>query len=574
MKKNWLRVLALLLTVVLAAALFAGCGGDSATGTTDTGDTGTTGSTGSADTGSTGSTGSDGVLRLQWFQQIGIDSLFENPWHDQQSLYPYMVFDALIAQNTDGTFVERLATDWTTSDDGLTYTFTLRDGVTWHDGEPFTAEDVVWSLAADAANPNSNYLDHIQSIEGYEAVANGEADRLSGVTAEGNVVTIQLASPNRNFLYGMASTYILPEHLLGDVDPIEMDSYEAYWSKPIGTGCYKIDEVSFPDYFTAVVNEDYFGTVPTIPSVLFTSYNAGGNDAVVSSMIAGDLDFVFGSAINDIQVANNIAAQNPDVAVELQTSFYSRFFVFNLGDRADGNEKEILHNEQVRQAINMIIDKNAIASFYEGQANALSTMVNPDSDLYNDDIPLPEKDIETAHQMLVDAGFDFSQTLDIAYYYDDQTTIDIMALLTQDFASAGITVETHLLSGDLTTLIYGDSNFDMIYCAYAGASDPITLYADWCSTSAYTFMGLEEERGAIFDAAYADYNAATTDAEAKAAADELQVLGYQTCYIIPAYSLNTIQMYNTSRLSIPEDIFELDNQLGRNWKFEEWTLVG
>ena len=87
-------------------------------------------------------------------------------------------------------------------------------------------------------------------------------------------------------------------------------------------------------------------------------------------------------------------------------------------------------------------------------------------------------------------------------------------------------------------------------------------------------MGKDDERGAIFDEPFAAYHAAVSDADAKAAGDKLQALDYEYCYGIPAYSLNTMMVYNAAKVYIPESLFEMDYETGRNWMFSEWKLVG
>ena len=566
--KRMKQFLAMLLVLTMSVGMLSGCGKSEETpaaaeATETTNNAEATEETGGA---------SGGVLKLQWNQQKGIDTLIESPWTDAQCLLPYMLFDSLVAIESDGTIIGKLASDWTISEDALTYTFTIRDGVTWHDGEALTAEDVAWSWYAHAASGSSNGAAGVKKVAGYAEAADGSADTLAGITVDGNTVSITLAAPSRTFLADACIVKILPKHLLGDVPVTEVNTYEAFWSNPIGTGIYKIEEISYPDYCIVTANEDYFGEKAGIEKVQFTNYSAGGNDAVVAALISGDLDFAFKNAVNDIEVANNVVAQNPDVYAQMGTSNYSRYMVFNLGDRADGAVKDDLKEEKVRQAFNMIINQDAIASFYDGQAVGMSTMVNPGSASYNSDIPLPSQDIEGAKALLEEAGFDFSQTIDIAYYYDDQTTADVMAMVKQDFASAGVTVETSLMTGDLATQIYTDCNYDLLYCAYT-PNDPIGLYIYFTSNSAYTYMGQKEERGALFDELYASWDASTDDATAKAIGDELQALGYQTCYIIPCYALNTIVMYNTKHVSVPEDIFAVDYENSRDWKFEEWKLV-
>ena len=121
---------------------------------------------------------SETPLKLQWSQAIGIDTLFESPARDQQSLYPYMVFDTLMYwDGTNSEHVPALATEWGNNEDYTEFTLTIRDGVKWHDGETLTAEDVAFTIEYYIANPNSSGARRFQYVEGYDALKNGEAAR-------------------------------------------------------------------------------------------------------------------------------------------------------------------------------------------------------------------------------------------------------------------------------------------------------------------------------------------------------------------------------------------------------------
>ena len=271
------------------------------------------------------------TLNLPWSQQMGIDTLFENPSNDVQSLLSPMIFDRLISDEADGSITCRLAKDYTISEDGLTYTFTLKDAV-WSDGEKVKASDVAFSLYAYMADPNSNFSNIAAPIVGSDAVKNGESKEFEGVVYddEANTISITLSAPNSKYMTKLAGLYILPAHLLGDVKAEEISTYEAYWSKPVGCGQYKIDTVSFPDYCTLVPNETYYGAQPGISSVTFKSYATGGADALTNAIIAGEVDFASGNEVNDLNVAQSITSLNSDVKMIEMTSNYQRQILFNF----------------------------------------------------------------------------------------------------------------------------------------------------------------------------------------------------------------------------------------------------
>ncbi len=565
------KILALLLVLSMVLCLFAACGSGTTTTTTQGSNT-TTAPADDTTAAPKPSLNETGALKLMWYQGIGIDSIFEDPWRDQQSLWPYMVFDALVAEEVSNvSVVPKLATDWEISDGGKTVTLTLREGVKWHDGEDLTVEDVLFTYNAQMKNPNAGKKNLLAPVVGYQDVLDGKATELAGMTAEGNTITFKLDYVDTLFLNHLAYLFILPEHLLKDVPAEEMSTYEAYWSKPVGTGTYVIDQVSFPDYFTCVRNDNYWDDKAAIKNVQFTSYDAGGQDAVVAALINGDLDYASGMHINDMVVASNVVAQNDAVTIVTQPAAFSRWFGFNLGDRADGKVKEDLQNPVVRQAFDLIFDKQTIASFYNGQCVALSTFVNPEMDQYNDDIPLPEQNIEKAVEMLKSVNYDFSQVIDIGHFYSDQTTLDILALIVQDFAKAGITVETHLVEGDLVKLMYEDSNFDLFYQGYGGAR-PADCYWLQTSHSSIQYLDNDAERTGLYDSLYTEYTSTTDPARAKELADQMQAIDYQYRFIIPIYMQNTIVVYNSDKVYIPEMISEIAG--AKDWNFDEWSLLG
>ena len=101
---------------------------------------------------------SETPLKLQWSQAIGIDTLFESPARDQQSLYPYMVFDTpMYWDGTNSEHVPALATEWGNNEDYTEFTLTIRDGVKWHDGEAFDAKDVVYTYEMVKGNTLDTY---------------------------------------------------------------------------------------------------------------------------------------------------------------------------------------------------------------------------------------------------------------------------------------------------------------------------------------------------------------------------------------------------------------------------------
>ena len=570
MKKKFVRMLSLAMAMLMIVGSMAGCGNKEAAADPQA-STEEAVSNETEEAAEVEDINETGKLKLMWEQNIGIDTMFVNPWNDRQTQHVFAIYESLLGDHPqDDEVVGVLATGYEVSEDGLTYTLPLREGVKWHDGEEVTVEDVLFSLNGIVANPTSAYKGNLYLVEGYQDVLDGKAETLSGVSVEGNNIIIKLSSADPLFPRYLSNVAILPAHCFEGVSYADIDSYEEFWSKPIGTGQYVIDEVSFPDYFTAVRNENYWGEKAKIKTIEFVAYDAGGADATSAALIAGGIDFAMGGTIDDITVAKSMMEQNPDLEYSLQANVSYRMFVFNLGTRSDGNNKADLLKDEVRQAFDLMIDKEMMASYYSGQATAISTFCHPDNPQYNDDIPLPKKDLETAKKMLEEAGFDFSQTIDLAYYYSDQTTIDIMEVIKADFASIGVKLNPILLTGDTNNLIYVESNFDLLYCKNGGVN-PCDTYQSLRPSTGYTFLGDDEKRAEIWEDLVTSYKTATDSVERKKYADELQALDYQYRYAIPAYVLDTVVVYNAANVSIPEGFLTYAGCNHYSW--EDWSLV-
>jgi len=518
------------------------------------------------------------ALNLLWWSTIGTDSMFECPYTDIQSLYPFVVFDALVRIDPDGkTVVPSLAKSVEYSSDRKTIAFTLVENAKWHDGTPFTAEDVVFSYNAAIREPASILASPMLSVSGVSDVLEGKAETVSGITADGNKVIFSLDMTDNSLTTAVfAGLKILPKHLLKDVDLTLLSKYEAYWKKPVGTGPYKIDEVSFPNYFTAVLNEDYFGAKPSIPKLAFRSYDTGGVESIAADLIAGRLDYASGNAVNDINSAKNIVAQNPDIKMLIVPGTYQRQFWLNNVGSTDNRYNDDLQKKEVRQAFNLLIDKEAVASFYEGQAIALTTFVNQEFPSYNKSIPLFKRDVNKAREMLIQAGFDFNRPVRLLYYYEDPTSADIMELIKQNFAEAGVKLEPFLATGSVANaqLWEGVQNWDM---AYGGSfdADPILIYKELTPDQGVYDgrYGAVQYREEILAKLLNDYKSASSDAEMKAAGDQLQLEALDFCVVIPIYGMNKVVLYNTANLKLDESIFDLDLELCRDYRFETWQLV-
>ena len=518
------------------------------------------------------------ILNLAWHSATGTDAMMESPFSDTQSLYHMFIWDSLVKLEDGLTrAVPMLAESFEFRDDGMALKFVLRDDVKWQDGEAFTADDVVFTLKLAGKLPKSTHKPIIRSIKGGEEFIDGKADEIEGVTANGNTITLDLVIKDLTILNKFASVPIMPVHLLGKADLAEADKYTDFWKHPIGTGAYRIDEIKYPDYFTMVRNENYWGTPGGFDKALFKSYQAGGAETQFAALISGELDLAYGNEINDISAAQNTVRQNDKLKIQMANDVnYRRCFVFNMVGGTDDKYNDIVRKPEVRQALNLLIDRESIAAFYPEQGLAMTTQLSPTSHLYNKDIPEFKRDVDKARQMLEEADFDFNKPLRLLYYYDDQTSADVMEVVTQNFAEAGVKLEPFLAKGDLSAIIYEQKNWDMLYGAFS-SNDPVLNYSVLATTEgSLAYLGTDPtyyDRKPYADL-FNEYFATATDPESvKKVCDQLQVLAAQDSFLLTIYGLRMLFIYNADKLVVSQNIMnDLPTAFASHPHLEDWKL--
>ncbi|MGI9417710.1 MAG: ABC transporter substrate-binding protein [Geminicoccaceae bacterium] len=234
---------------------------------------------------------------------------FEHPWLNP-GLYVHskLSFDRLLTANGNLVPTEgQLAESFEAAADGMSVSFDLRDGITWHDGEPLTGEDIKWSIetALNVLPPISPVFSKtFSSIEGADAFMDGSAEGISGIAIDGDIVTITFANLDPNFLTTFSQFPPLPKHLMGDVNPAEFQQH-SFWQYPIGSGPFKLAEVEMNDYARFVPFDDYHGGVAKVEEVV--AFPSGDNDEnVIKNAAAGRLDFGFTKSVADVQALEDM----------------------------------------------------------------------------------------------------------------------------------------------------------------------------------------------------------------------------------------------------------------------------
>lgn len=227
---------------------------------------------------------------------------FELPWQNLGIwVHSRYAFDTIL--EADGTLTPiggELAESYEVSDDGLTFTFTLKDGLKWHDGTDITAEDVAWSIEAAALAPITHPLlaTTIGSIEGAEAFKNGETDSMSGIAVDGRTVTLSFSTIDPNVLLSFAQFAPLPMAYFEGTDPLQIQQNE-FWQKPIGSGPFMIEEARMNEFTTLVPFPDYHKGVAKIDRIIALP-SADGDANLIRNAAAFRADFGYTKNATDV----------------------------------------------------------------------------------------------------------------------------------------------------------------------------------------------------------------------------------------------------------------------------------
>lgn len=360
----------------------------------------------------------------------------------------HMIFDSLVIPDEDLKMVGSLAESWEVSEDGKTYTFNLQQGVKWHDGEDFTAEDVAFTLTslADATYDAGAYW-RVDPIVGAAEYKDGSADSVSGIEiVDEYTINITTKEPYAPFISGLFIG-ILPEHILGDVAPGEWEKHESN-RNPIGTGPFKFVEWKTGQYIKVDANKDYFGGAPKLDSI-FVRF--GDANSMLASFMSSEVD------ITSVPIAEVPSVETLDTATLVTQSNLSVYYIgFNA-------KNDHFQDKLVRQAMAHAIDKNAIVTSILGEYGMVANDVYPSNHWsHNPNLPEYAFDLAKADELFTEAGYSKNSQ---GFYEKDGNEISFTlevptgnterektaTLLKQMWEEAGVKVE--LQAQDFATLV-------------------------------------------------------------------------------------------------------------------------
>ncbi len=440
--------------------------------------------------------------------------------------------------------IPALATEWDSSEDGLTWTFTIRDDVTWSDGEPLTAQDVEYTYGRilDGGPEGATWGVYLKGVE-------------SATAPDDTTIVLELEEASA--LMPLLPIPIVPEHVWSEVSDDEMKSYgnEPTDGEPIvGSGPFRLLEgTAGGSTYRFEVNPDYWDGTPHLDEVVFRVYKS--EDPAIQALITGEVDFV--EDINALQVES---LQGRDgISAHMGESPGFEEIAFNTGSidlktgESIGEPNPAVLDSAFRWALNFAIDREQIVeTAYQGAAEPADTLIPPAYPDYRWEPPEEDAiayDPERAAQLLDEAGYTMGDDgfrtlpngdpigkLRLYSRSDSPSSIDVIELFSEWLADVGIDSEVRSFeSSKLIDVIYAGT-FDAFEWGWYVEPDPGSMLSymtcgergNW-SDSWYC----NEE----YDALYEQQRVEQDDAARQDQVKQMQeILYYDAPYLLTAYT--------------------------------------
>jgi peptide/nickel transport system substrate-binding protein len=514
----------------LALAL-AACGGDdddagsedepTTEQTEDTAESADTGPPGTAaDTGET----SDGTAPAATGGTLTIAAVVDNTSFDPVDFrlghyvqYWMPVYDTLLVLDPEGELQPNMATEWSYNDDNTVLTLTLRDGITFTDGEPFNADAVKASIEhlRDGGGPFSNYVAAVQDV----------------VAVDDSTVELRLSAPDPQLLYGLAVVG-------GAMASPAAIAAGTLATSPVGSGAYTLDAgATTPGTeYVYVRNPDYWNPdAYAYDSIVIKPIT--DVQARLNAIQSGQAD----TGIIDVQ--NAAAAEEAGLRIDTTPVDWQGLVIADRG----GEVVPALGDVRVRQAINMAFDKDAfVESVIEGHGEPTSQVFGPRSEAYDPDLEgYYSFDVEQAQELMADAGYEDGFEVTMSETPGFQR---INPIIVQQLAQIGITVNYEQVPPDtlITELLSG--RFPMYFFSLGSQSAGEDIQKLLMPTSPWNTSKYEDpELVALVDEAAA----ATPGEEQAAAFQEVNRYVVENAWFAPIYRIETIIASNPSVTPTP-----------------------
>src|SRR5215207_6523076 len=376
-----------------------------------------------------------------------------------------------------------LATEWETSEDGLVWTFHVRDDVTWSDGEPLTAKDVAYTFnrVLDGGPEAATWSSYLVGVESVEATDD---------------TTLVLTSKKPNAVLPLLPIPIVPEHVWKDVSEKAVKSFgnEPQDGEPVvGSGPFRfVEGTAGGSTYRFEANPDYWKGAPHVDEVVFRVYKS--EDPMVQALIKGEIDFAEGISalqVQSLEGREGITAQNGDSPGFDEIAFNTGSIDLETG-KPMGDPNPAVLDADFRFALSFAIDREAIIrTVYQGGGKPGQNIIPP---AYSNYVWTPPEedayayDPEKAAQLLDEAGYtvgdDGFRTLPsgepigklrLAARSDSETSLDVMEFFQEWLADIDIDSEVEAYESSKLTDVILEGTFDTFEWGWYVEPDPDSI---------------------------------------------------------------------------------------------------
>lgn len=397
------------------------------------------------------------------------------------------MFDGLVAVKPDGTIEPRLAASWENKGNWI---FHLREGITWSDGTPITAQDVVWSWQRLAdpktASPYASYLGNMNIVNAADIAEGKKSPDTLGVKAlDDKTLEITLTQPTAAFLPMLAHPSLVA------LDKVLITRFAEKWTKPehfVSSGPYTLSQWVVNERIVGKRNPRYWDDAHTVINQV-TYLPISSEAADVNRYRAGEIDITSTVPINQFALLKKTMPEQLDVSPHLATYYYEL-----------NTTRPPFNDARVRRALNMALDKDIIAGKVLGQGQRPAWLVSQPEiggiTLKNPDYASwpREKRIAEAKKLLAEAGFGDDHPLSFNLLYNTSESHQRIAIAAASMWKKNLGVEAKLQNQEWKTMLDAKrtGNFDAVRYAWIADYDDATTFlnnfrtGDSSNTSRYS----------------------------------------------------------------------------------------
>ena len=387
---------------------------------------------------STGATG--GQVNIYWTKPVTIHPLFSTAGVEQGA--ERQMFGALVRMNDKLEPVPDLAEKIDVSPDAKVYTFALKKGLTFSDGKPLTAKDVVFTIERAVDKRTGSYWrSRLLALDGAADFGDQKADKIKGLeTPDDYTIKMTLASADATWLITIgdfAGLSILPKHILEGTPPDQMAKAPFAFAPTPSGGAFTFDEWKADQYLAIKRNDTYAGGPKAkLDKIFLKALNQP--DVGIAQLEKGEIDLM--PAIPPSEAAR--LKNNPNLTIVSVPAPSVSFMAINFG-------RDTLKDKRVRQAMMYAIDREGIVKeILKGEGTVVnSTIIGPEWMGTPEGLNAYKYDPTKAKQLLKDANWNSGTKLTLIYSMGSKINDAMLPIAQQQFKDVGLTIDLLLLDG-------------------------------------------------------------------------------------------------------------------------------